>query len=133
MEPRDFFFSPKNIIQKQYEALRTFFYEGKSAEETAQLYGYKLSSFYSLTRDFRKKLASDDPTEHLFKARSAGPYPKDKTGDIEELIIILRKRYLSVSDIKAVLDIQEHKVSEAYIYMIIRKMALHVCQDVLNR
>ncbi len=121
MNPKKFFFTPQNTVHKQYEALRSFFLEGKSAEDVAAQFGYKTSSFYSLSRDFRKRLNEEDPADNFFQSRLAGRQPKDKSGEIDELILKLRKRYLSVSDIKAVLDVQEYKVSEAYIYQVIKK------------
>ncbi len=43
-----FFQFPQEIAHKQYEALRAFYLEGKSAGEVAQQFGYTLSAFYSL-------------------------------------------------------------------------------------
>ncbi len=56
MDPKQFFLEPENIIQKQYEALRAFYTGELTAQEAAKKYGYKLSSFYSLSRDFKKKI-----------------------------------------------------------------------------
>jgi len=57
MEPTTFFANPQNIVHKQYEALRAFYVEKWSGEEVAKRFGYTLSSFYSLTRDFKKNLS----------------------------------------------------------------------------
>ena len=40
---------------------------------------------------------------------------------IDQFIINLRKKYLSVPDIKAVLDVQGYRVSERYVYNVIQK------------
>lgn len=105
MEPEFFFHSPQNAVQKQYEALRAFYVEKCPGEEVAKRFGYTLSSFYSLTRDFKKNLTHDNPEQHFFISRATGRKPKDETNEAAQLIIDLRKKYLSVSDIKAVLDV----------------------------
>ena len=121
MAPKEFFISPQNTIQKQYEALRAFYAGGCSAEEAANRFGYKITSFYSLTRDFKKNLSLKSPARFFFISRKAGRKPQDVTGEINQLIIALRKKYLSVPDIKAVLNVQGYQVSEKYVYNVIKK------------
>ncbi len=62
----DFFDSPALPAHKKYEALRSFFYEKKSAEHVAKRFGYKLSYFYNLTRDFRKSRLKNSTGENIF-------------------------------------------------------------------
>jgi hypothetical protein len=121
MDPKTFFSSPQNTAQKQYEALRAFFTGQCSAEEAAKRFDYKISSFYSLARDFKKNLSRQNPAQFFFISRKAGRNPQDVKGQINPLIISLRKKYLSVPDIKAVLDVQGHQVSEKYVYNVIKK------------
>lgn len=121
MDPKEFFISPQNTIQKQYEALRAFYAGGCSAEEAANRFGYAISSFYSLVRDFKKNLYLKSPAQFFFISRKAGRKPQDVTGEINRLIIALRKKYLSVPDIKAVLNVQGYQVSEKYVYNVIKK------------
>lgn len=121
MDPEFFFHRPQNAVQKQYEALRAFYVEKCPGEEVAKRFGYTLSSFYSLTRDFKKNLAHDNPVQHFFISRVTGRKPKDETNEAAQLIIDLRKKYLSVPDIKAVLDVQGDIVSEGYIYNVLKK------------
>ena len=66
MEPTVFFANPQNAVQKQYEALRAFYLEKCSGEEVAKRFGYTISSFYSLTRDFKKNLLQDKPAQSFF-------------------------------------------------------------------
>lgn len=120
MNPKRFFLSPANPTQKQYEALRAFYTGECSALEAAQRYGYTLNSFYSLNRDFKKKLKNKDALL-FFVTRNAGRKPLDTTGETKRLIIALRKKYLSIPDIKSVIDTQGYKVSEKYIYNIIKE------------
>jgi len=121
MNTNTFFTSPNDVVHKQYEALRAFFTGECSANEAAEKFGYTINSFYSLTRDFRKKLSGDDPARYFFVSRKIGRKPIDRTGVINSLITALRKKYLSVPDIKAVLDVQGYQVSERYVYNVIKK------------
>ncbi len=120
MEPEKFFSSPQNTAQKQYEALRAFYVEKCSGEEVARRFGYTLSSFYSIARDFKKKLKQNTPDQHFFITRASGRKPKEDANETSQLIVDLRKKYISVPDIKAVLDVQGHTVSEGYIYSILK-------------
>ena len=121
MKPKNFFVSPKTVTQRHYEALRAFYVDGLSAPEVSKRFGYTVSAFYSLTRDFTHLLKEDDPRVKFFAARRAGRKPLDATGRINALIIALRKKYLSVPDIKSVLDVQGYGVSEKYIYNVLEK------------
>ena len=126
MTPFEYFQNPLTTSHKKYEALRAFFYEKQSAAETADRFGYELSAFYSLTRDFRKSLNSTDTGEIFFNVRKAGRRGREEefrqiNVDINKTIIQLRKQYLSVPDIKGILDSQGHKVSEKYIYNVLKR------------
>ena len=122
MDPKIFFQLPQNSTQKQYEALRAFYAEEKSACEVASQYGYTTSSFYSLARDFKKLLNNPDIALNKFFIDSKpGPKPKEQEANIDNLIIILRKKYLSVSDIKSILDSQKLEISETYIYSLLKR------------
>ena len=119
MKPREYFTSPENILQKQYEALRAFYLDNLSATQTAEKFGYTLSSLYSLIRDFKKTLAKEKYEIPFFATRKTGRKQKDTTGEIKQLIISLRKKYLSVPDIKSVMDSLNCNISEKYIYNVI--------------
>lgn len=121
MDPKTFFTSPQNTIQKQYEALRTFYTGECSAKGAAERFDYTISSFYSLARDFKKNLSQQNPAQFFFISRKAGRKVKDVTGEINRLIIALRKKYLSVPDIKAILDVQGYKISQKYVYNVVNK------------
>lgn len=120
MEPAAFFTNPQNTVQKQYEALRAFYVEKCPGEEVAKRFGYTLSSFYSLTRDFKKNLLRNKPAHVFFTPKTTGRKPKTEADKIYQLIIDLRKKYLSVPDIKAIVDAQgQHTISESHIYNVI--------------
>jgi len=121
MESSAFLDNPQNVVQKQYKALCSFYVEKCSREKVAKRFGYTLISFYSLTRDFKKNLSYDKPAQYFFASKLTGRKPKDKTGKINQFIVDLRKKYLSVPDIKAILDVQGYSVSERYAYNVIHK------------
>jgi hypothetical protein len=127
MKPTAFFVNPQNTVQKQYEALRAFYIEKCPGEKVAKRFGYTLSSFYSLTRDFKKNLLQDKPAQSFFTPKAAGRKPKAETDKTNQLIVELRKKYLSVPEIKAVVDAQgQYMVSERHVYNVIKKRVLHV-------
>jgi transposase len=121
MEPTAFFENPQNTAQKQYEALRAFYFENRSGEEVAKQFGYTINSFYSLTRDFKKHLSEGAPAQYFFHSKLPGRKPKDETGKSTEMIIGLRKKYLSVPEIKAVIDGQGYSISERHIFNVLSK------------
>jgi len=121
MNPKAFFAAPQNTTQKQYEALRAFYIGSCTAQEAAQRFDYTLHSFYSLVRDFKKKLSTDNTGQFFFSPQPTGRKPKDTTGEINDMIIDLRKKYLSVPDIKSVLDGRGYKISEKYVYNLLSR------------
>jgi transposase len=118
MPPKDYFLQPSSVPQRQYEALRAFFVEGYSASQAAQRFHYSLSAFYSLIRDFKstRTLPNQDP---FFTTKKAGRIPKDVTGELQGLIISLRKKYLSVPDITSTLEALGYRLSEKYVYNVL--------------
>ena len=100
--PADFFASPSHPRHRLYELLRAFFLEGSSATEVARRFGYSPATVYALTRDFRHL---DDPAAAFFlpPARRGRP-PVAPARAVRRQIVALRKRNLSVPDIKARLD-----------------------------
>lgn len=92
------FRSPRLPSHRQYEALRTFYLDRIPAQEVARRFGYTLSAFYSLTRDF----ARDARMERFFTQRQPRPWSRTpgKMARLRERIIGLRKRYWSIYDIE---------------------------------
>ena len=121
---KDYFHSPFTTSQKKYEALRAFFCEKKSAKEAADLFGYTLSSFYSLIRDFKDFLKNNkDKEDMFFHTSKLGRKEKfaDNENKVNNTIISLRKKYLSVPEIKSIMDSLDYNISEKYIYLLIKK------------
>ncbi len=72
MNALDFFMSPGSIAQKQYEALRMYFLEGKTAKEVADKFGYKHRGFTTIVTEFQKKLKNGKADELFFKPTQRG-------------------------------------------------------------
>ena len=116
---KEYFLTPQNQKQKEYEALRAFFVDGLSANEAARKFGFGLHRFYSLTKSFRKELRMSDERDSFFIVRKKGRKFKDSEGELKKLILNCRKQYLSVPDIKATLDAKGLRCSQQYIYQIL--------------
>lgn len=119
MEPTTYFTVPQHPLHQQYHALRAFFVDGLTAAEVARRFGYTTSTVYSLVRDFKQRLRTQPEADPFFVTRKLGRKPSDDTGTLTHRILALRKQYLSVPDIKAVLNGQGESVSERYVYDVI--------------
>ena len=121
MIPIEYFKTPCNLSQKQYEALRAFFVDRQKAEEVAGQFGYKLSAFYSLVRNFRLYLHSNTSEDFFFKVSKKGRRSKAQSSSLLSLVVALRKKNFSVPDIKTLLDAQGHDVSEGSIDRLLKR------------
>jgi predicted DNA-binding protein YlxM (UPF0122 family) len=118
---KKYFLNPRNTSHKQYEALRAFFVDNLAAQDVASKYGYTIQSFYTLIRNFKNKFFScEKDLDLFFKTIKLGRKVKDKAGDLANLILTLRKQYISVPDIKSILDTKKYNVSERYIFSVIK-------------
>ncbi len=120
MDAKLFFSSPTDAVQKQYEALRALHYEGKSASDVVRQFGYKLSTVYSLARDFKAKLKAGLAHGHFFSAHNAGPKKREDHNQIKNMVVLSRKKYMSVPEIKTLLDSCGKNISERHICNIIK-------------
>jgi transposase len=98
-----YFTEPSSTTHRQYLALRSFFADGRTAEQVAKESGYLASTVYSMVRDFKEKLKkdSDDP---FFREIRTGRRQINREEEIEEAVINLRKKYFSVPDIQVAMD-----------------------------
>ena len=118
---KDFFINPTSIKQKQYEALRAFHFDDQPAEQVAKKFNYTLSSFYSLIRDFKANLLDKKQENNFFVETHVGRKKKEGNSELDELIISLRKKYISVEEIKIILDSKGALTSESHIHSTIKK------------
>lgn len=120
MNISNFFASPTKPAHKQYEALRAYLYEKQDAQTVAKKFGYTIASLYSLTRDLKKHIKNNQIEDKFFIDSLPGRKPREDHDELYNLIVLLRKKYLSVADIKSILDAQKKEISEKQIYNIIK-------------
>lgn len=118
---REYFTNPINSSHRQYLALRAFYYENMSAAEVSKKFGYAINTVYSLVRDFKEELEINTTEDPFFKSYRPGRKEIDLDGNITKLIIDLRKKYISVPEIKSALDAQKINISERYVTKILEK------------
>ena len=118
ISPAEYFDTKANPLHKQFLALHMYYADGATAEQVASKYGYKLSTVYSLIRDFKGKLSVGDG-DPFFKESKRGRPKLDQGGEIKSSIVAYRKKYLSVPEIKALLDAQNIRVSEKFIHAVL--------------
>ena len=81
---RRFFLDPQETFHRRYEALRAFFVEGRSLEETAAQFGYREAGLRSMISRFRSACRSGQRPPFFFRtgvdARPAGAVAKTSKG-----------------------------------------------------
>ena len=103
---RRFFLEPQTPRQRQYEALRAYFVDGRPSQEVARGFGYSVSAFHVLCHHFRRET---DPT--FFVTPRRGPHSQPKKSAARDLIVALRKANHSVYEISAYLKEQQRPLS----------------------
>jgi len=91
---RRFFLEPASPRQRQYEALRAYFVEGRPAPEVARAFGYSVGALHVLAHHFRR-----DPAPAFFLTPRRGPQSQPKKSAARDLIVRLRKQNHSVYEI----------------------------------
>ena len=121
MDTINLFLLPSSIAQKQYEALRMYYVEGKTAKEVAEKFGYKHRGFTTIVTEFNKKLKNNDVEDLFFKSIQKGRKTTEKVIGAKDIVIDLRKSYHSVEEIKAIIDSKGFNISERTIYDIVKR------------
>jgi hypothetical protein len=96
-----FFAEPSTIRQRQYEALRAFYFEHLPSADVARRFGYSSGAFRQLCHTFRQR---DLP--EFFAATRPGRRDQPKKSRAHEQIIALRKRNYSIYEISQALKDQ---------------------------
>lgn len=112
-----FFRAPGSTLQRQYEALRAFFVDRLPSAEAARRFGYTPGSFRVLCHQFRH-----DPTfrARFFAEVARGQPPAPVRDRVRELAVAMRKRNLSVYDIRRELAEAGHEVSIHTLTLLLR-------------
>jgi hypothetical protein len=113
-----FFAAPESSQQRQYEALRTYFVNGGSSAQVAHRFGYSPGSFRVLCHRFRH---DPDFRQGFFQVLRTGPNHAPRRDRARELVIALRKQYLSVYDIQRDLAQAGHTLSTHSITVILQE------------
>ena len=115
-----YFAEPNQPLHRQYLALRSFFFDGCNAEDTAKEFGYTTNTIYTLARNFRARMqaCAEQDEDPFFQKLKPGRKKADRDDELVEAIINYRKKYLSIPDIKILLDGKGYDVSQGFIYSI---------------
>ncbi len=79
---RKFFLTPVSTKQRQYEALRAYFVEGRPSREVARDFGYSAGSFQVLCHHFRREA---DPA--FFVSPRPGPRDQPKKSAAHDVVV----------------------------------------------
>lgn len=120
MNPSEYFVKPQSTAQKQYCALAAHFKDGLPAEKVASMYGYTTSAFYSLVRDFKKRLENQD-SDPFFRTSAPGRRVRGDMPKIEALVVSLRRMNLSAAQIAQAMHAGGHRISHAHVWRILKK------------
>jgi hypothetical protein len=113
---RRFFLEPNLPRQRQYEALRAFFIEGRPSAQVARDFGYTPGSFQVLCHRFRR-----DPDPGFFASPRPGPREQPKKSAARDLAVALRKANHSVYEISEQLKAHDLSLSPTAVRELLRQ------------
>jgi hypothetical protein len=113
-----FFLAPESPLQRQYEALRAYYVEQLPSHEVARRFGYTPGSFRVLCHQFRH-----DPARRaaFFSATGQVPHAAPARDPVRDRVVALRKRDLSVYDIRRELAAAGHDLSINALSVLLRE------------
>ncbi len=101
----EFFTSPSEPLQRRYEALRSYFVDGTSAELVGERFGYSSATIHQLASELRA-----GRTE-FFRSSKPGPKGPRKSATVRDKVLKLRAAERSVTEIAAEISRQGTPVS----------------------
>lgn len=113
-----FFLEPLNSLHRQYEALRAYFVEGVSSQEAATRFGYTPGAFRVLCHQFRH---AHNWQTRFFRDIRHGPQAAPARDPVRELVVAMRKKNLSIYDIRHELKSQGHEISTNSLSVLLRE------------
>jgi transposase len=93
----EYFADPDDPVQRRYEALRAFLYEGLSAQQVAERFGYTVQTVRTMVRDLRAG------RRDFFVTPKPGPKHAPGKAAARDRIVELRRQELSIDEIATVL------------------------------
>jgi transposase len=113
-DPKTFFLKPEITAHRKYEALRAYYVDKLPKKELAERFGYTLSSFETMIKNFRHRKII------FFHIPMRGPKERRVPENIREKIVSLRKMNLSIIDIKDELTNQGYSIGQTTIDRILK-------------
>lgn len=111
----DYFRQPAAAGQRQYEALRSYLVDGRSAHQAGQPFGYTAATVYALCRELRAGRL------RWFEPAKPGPKQAPKRDAARQHVIHLRKQNHSIYDIQRMLRAEQLSLSHVLIHTILRE------------
>jgi transposase len=121
MDAFQYFTEYGSSSKKKYDSLRDFYSQGHKAADVAEKYGYTLSAFYSLAKEFRNHLKTGEGDNFFFRKTTKGRKPMQKTNELNDLIISLRKQNYSSENIVSIANSKNFNISYGYVYQLLAK------------
>jgi hypothetical protein len=113
-----FFLSPEFPLQRQYEALRAYFVDEESSSDVARRFGYSAGAFRVLCHQFRH---NPDKRASFFRQPQRGPQTAPARDRVRGLAVAMRKRNLSVYDMRRELAAAGHSISINSLILLLRE------------
>lgn len=113
-----FFQAPEVIRQRQYEALRAYYVDNRTASIVARQFGYATAALRSLCHQFRHDAAF---RAGFFQTPRPGPRDPPVRDRVRELAVAMRKKNLSVYDIQRELAAAGHPISVNSLSLLLRE------------
>lgn len=113
-----FFLSPEFPLQRQYEALRAYFVDEESSSDVARRFGYSAGAFRVLCHQFRH---NPDKRASFFRQPQRGPQTAPARDRVRGLAVAMRKRNLSVYDMRRELAAAGHSISINSLIILLRE------------
>ena len=120
MDAYQYFFECNSSVKKKYDALRDFYFQGHKAADVAKKYGYTLSAFYSLSKEFRSHLKAEEGDSFFFRRTFSRRKPTQQTNALNDLIIRLRKQNYSSENIVTIANSKNYNISYGYVYQLLK-------------
>jgi transposase len=114
----ELFARPVEPNQRRYEALRSYFVEGASAEQVAQRFDYTRATVETLVRDYRAGRLD------LFASSRPGPRSEPKKDSARTLILTLRREGRSLAQITRALTAAGTPLGRTAIWEVVRDEGL---------
>jgi len=122
-EYANFFRNPILPRQRQYEVLRAYYLEKRTAKQVAEQFDIKVSTIYGLVGRFKESVDSGKPINFFIESKT-GPKKEREKGVVREHVIQLRAHGYADTDIHKAFEKAQIKASIALIDQIIREQGL---------